>query len=73
MSAFAIRLLSPLAIGGRRLATGGAVLIDAGSAAELIRAGRAVLVDDADLERLIAVVGGRQAVHRHLAEQTSAG
>lgn len=42
--------------------TGAEVMLDAEAAADLVRTGRAVLVNDADLSRLLASTARRQDV-----------
>ena len=54
---FAIRMLSAVSIGTRRVLAGTAIELDAQTAAELIRAGRGRLVDAADLGPLLDAVG----------------
>lgn len=54
---FAIRIISALTIGTRRVLAGTEIELDAPSAADLIRAGRGRLVDDADLGPLLDAVG----------------
>lgn len=56
---FAIRMLSAVSIGTRRVLAGTAIELDAQTAAALIRAGRGRLVDDADLKPLLDAVGPR--------------
>lgn len=62
--AFAIRLLSAVAIGGRRALAGTVLDIDARTAAQWIRDGRARLVNNDDIGPLFdATAGLRQRQH----------
>ena len=56
---FAIRMLSAVTVGTRRVLAGAEIELDARTAAELIRAGRGRLVDAADLGLLLNAVGPR--------------
>jgi hypothetical protein len=57
---FAVRLLSALTIGDKRVLAGAVVDLDANTAADLIRDGRAFLANDNELPRLVDAVGLRQ-------------
>lgn len=60
---FRVKLLRSLLIEGRRWMPGAQLQADASAAAEMVLQGVAVLVDDADLPRLIEALpnGGRQS------------
>jgi hypothetical protein len=63
---FRVKLLRSLVIEGRRWMPGAQLQADAAGAAELVLGGVAVLVDDADLPRLIEALPP-QAPHRRAA------
>jgi hypothetical protein len=63
---FRLRLLRSMLIEGRRWVPGAELEADAVAAAEMIRAGSACLVHDADLPRLIAALPAH-AVQRQAA------
>lgn len=54
---FQLRLLRALSINGRRMLAGSELTADAVTARQMIEAGTARLVDDADLQRLVELVG----------------
>lgn len=57
---FELVLIRPIRIEGRALAAGARLHADAFAAREWIAEGRARLVDDGDLPRLIEAVGARR-------------
>lgn len=61
---YRLRMLGALTIGNRRLVAGAEIELDADTAADLIRSGRARLVDNDDIGPLIdSTVGLRQRQH----------
>jgi hypothetical protein len=56
---FNVRLLAALTTGTRRVLAGTDIQLDAHTAADLIRSGRARLADEADLAPLLDLVRGR--------------
>lgn len=57
---FRLKLLRTVIVGGRRWLPGAEIQADAQTARELIEAGTARLLDDADVVRLVELVGARR-------------
>ncbi len=57
---FKLKLLRTVVVGGRRWLPGAEVQADAQTACDLVEAGTARLLDDADLARLVELVGARR-------------
>lgn len=57
---FRLKLLRTVIVGGRRWLPGAEIQADAQTARELVEAGTARLLDDADITRLVELVGARR-------------